>query len=126
MARKIPLQQLEIEIAESLSEYSDEISENIKKEVKKVAKNTVQILKSTSPRDTGEYASGWSSKVEFESSEDIRVRIYNKKKPQITHVLENGHAKVNGGRVEGRPHIGPAVQEAEKELTGNAKVVVRG
>lgn len=125
MERKIPLQKLEIEISSNLSEYSDEVSESIKKEVKKVAKEAVQTLKSTSPRDTGEYARGWSSKVEFESNEDIRVRIYNKKKPEITHLLENGHAKVNGGRVEGRPHIRPAVQEAEKKLAGDVKVVVR-
>lgn len=126
MARKIPLQELEIAIERELSAYSQEVTENIKKEIKEVAKETVATLKSTSPRDTGEYARGWGYKVEFESEEDIRVRIKNNKKPQLTHLLEYGHAKTNGGRVEGKPHIRPAEQQAEKKLENAVKVVVRG
>lgn len=126
MARKIPLQELEIAIVKELSEYSEKVTEEIKREVKSVAKEAVLTLKSTSPRDTGEYAQGWASKVEYESAEDIRVRIYNRKKPQLTHLLENGHAKVNGGRVDGKPHIGPAEQQIEDKLQNSVKVVVRG
>lgn len=126
MDRKIPLQELEIAIVKELSEYSEEVTEGIKREVKSVAKEAVRTLKSTSPRDTGEYAQGWASKVEYESAEDIRVRIYNRKKPQLTHLLENGHAKVNGGRVDGKPHIGPAEQQIENKLQNGVKVVVKG
>ena len=126
LARKIPLQELEIEIVKELKAYSDEVAEEAIKAVKKVAKDTVQRLKSTSPRDTGEYARGWTSKIEFESREDIRVRISNRTKPQLTHLLENGHAKTNGGRVDGRPHIRPAEQAAADKLEGAVKVVVKG
>lgn len=126
MARKIPLQQMEIEIVKALEEYSQEVADGIKREVKEVAADTVKTLKNTSPRKTGEYAKGWSYQVAFESREDIRVRVYNRKKPQLTHLLENGHAKVNGGRVEGIPHIRPAEQQAEKKLESGVKVVVKG
>lgn len=126
MARKIPLQELEIAIVKELAEYSDEVAEGIKREVKSVAKEAVRTLKSTSPRDTGKYAQGWASKVEYESAEDIRVRIYNRKKPQLTHLLENGYAKVNGGRVDGRPHIGPVEQQIKEKLQSGVKVVVKG
>lgn len=126
MARKIPLQQLEVEIVKELSQYSQEVADGIKKEVKQVADEMVKELKQTSPKDTGKYAKGWKEKVEFESSEDIRVRVYNSTKPQLTHLLEHGHAKKNGGRVEGRPHVGPAEQTAEKKLADGVKVVVRG
>lgn len=125
MARKIRLQELEIEIVKELKAYSDEVAEGVKKAVKDVAKETVRTLKATSPRDTGEYARGWTSKVEFESMEDIRVRISNRTKPQLTHLLENGHAKVNGGRVDGRPHIRPAEQAAADRLEGAVKVVIK-
>lgn len=128
MARKIRFQELEIEIMKELKAYSDEVAEGTIKAVKNVAKDTVQRLKSTSPRDprnTGEYARGWTFKVEFESSEDIRVRISNRTKPQLTHLLENGHAKVNGGRVDGRPHIRPAEQAAADKLVGAVKVVIK-
>lgn len=125
MAVKISADKLGITIQGELAAYSDEVAEGIRKEVKAVAKETVATLKTTSPRDTGEYARGWSYRVEFESREDIRVRIYNRTKPQLTRLLEYGHDKVNGGRVEGRPHIRPAEQQAEKKLEGAVKVVVK-
>lgn len=125
MAVKISADKLGITIQGELAAYSDEVAEGIRKEVKAVAKETVATLKATSPRDTGEYARGWSYRVEFESREDIRVRIYNRTKPQLTRLLEYGHDKVNGGRVEGRPHIRPAEQQAEKKLEGAVKVVVK-
>lgn len=126
VGKKVYLRELAVEIEKTLAEYSEEVSEDIKHEVKNVANETVQRLKKTSPKDSGEYAKGWAAKTEFESKEDIRIRVYNRKKPQITHVLENGHAKINGGRVEGKPHIGPAEKEAEEKLAGRAKVAVRG
>lgn len=125
MAVKISADQLGITIQGELAAYSDEVAEGIRKEVKAVAKETVATLKATSPRDTGEYARGWSYRVEFENREDIRVRIYNRTKPQLTRLLEYGHDKVKGGRVAGKPHIRPAEQQAEKKLEGAVKVVVK-
>lgn len=125
MARKIPLEELEIAIERELAQYSEDVAEGLKREIKAVAKETVTELKSTSPRDTGEYARGWTYKVEFENAQDIRVRIRNRTKPQLTHLLEYGHAKKGGGRVQGKPHIRPAEQRAEKKLDGAVKVVVR-
>lgn len=109
-----------------LAAYSQEVTDGVKQAVKAVSKETAAQIKRDAPRDTGDYAKGWTYKVEYESENDIRVRIYNRRKPQLTHLLEHGHAKTNGGRVEGRPHIGPAEREAEKQLDGKVKVVVRG
>lgn len=69
MARKIPLNELEVEIVKELKAYSDEVAEGIKKAVNDVAKETVRTLKTTSPRSMrgGKYARGWTFKVEFES-----------------------------------------------------------
>lgn len=113
-------------VAQELADYSQDVTDGVKKEVKQVAKDVVTELKQTSPRNSGDYAKGWKSRVEYESPEDIRVRVYNSKKPQLTHLLENGHAKQNGGRVNGIPHIGPEEQRAEDSLEGKVKVVARG
>lgn len=123
---KVSIDGLADAVAKELAEYNQDVADGVKKEVKQVAKEMVQELKQTSPRDSGDYAAGWREKTEFESDEDIRERVYNAKKPQLTHLLEHGHAKQNGGRVNGKPHIGPAEQEAEKKLTNGVKVVVRG
>lgn len=123
---KVKVDGLAKAIAAELAAYDQEVTDGLKKEVKQVAKEMVTQLKQTSPRDSGEYASGWKAKVEHESAQDIRERVYNVKKPSLTHILENGHAKVNGGRVEGTPHIGPAEQQAADKLENKAKVVARG
>ena len=114
------------EIAKMMEEYASEVAADIKAEARAVAKETVKELKKTSPDGSGSrkghYKDGWASKVETENAVSIGIRIYNKKKPGLTHLLEKGHAKRGGGRVEGIPHIGPAekqaVKDSEKRLKG--------
>ena len=126
MMAKTAVNDLAEAIAKELKQYSQDIADGLKNEVKQVAKEMVTDLKRASTKKSGKYASGWKDRIEYESNDDIRVRVYNSKKPQLTHLLENGHAKVNGGRVNGIPHIAPAEEEAEKKLDAKVKVVVKG
>lgn len=100
------------EITKILQEYSDEVSENLEMAKEVTAKETVKELKKTSPKRKGKgggkYAKGW--KVS-----DIRgKKVIHNKKYQLTHLLEHGHAKINGGRVAARVHIRPAEEKAIK------------
>lgn len=116
MSMGISIDDLADAIRDELQSYSEEVIEDVKDSVKKVAKECVSDIKENVPEDTGDYKKGWKTKVAFENPDDIRVTVYNSKKPQLTHLLEHGHAKVNGGRVEGKEHIRPAEQKAQKEL----------
>lgn len=104
------------EIAKLMEEYASGVDADMKTEVKAVAKEAVKELKASSPEGPGSrkghYKDGWTSKVEKENAVSIGIRIYNKKKPGLTHLLEKGHAKRGGGRVEGRPHIAAVEQNA--------------
>lgn len=100
------------EVARLMEEYAADVAEDMKKEARATSKEAVKELKATSPEGKGSrkghYKDGWASKVESEDALSIGIRIYNKKKPGLTHLLEKGHAKRGGGRVEGIPHIAPA------------------
>ncbi len=76
------------------------------------AKNLAADLREKSPKDTGDYAKGWRYRKEAPG----RYRVYNKDKPQLTHLLEKGHAKRGGGRVEAKVHIKPAEERHIPQL----------
>lgn len=95
------------EISKILSQYSTEVEKSLEESKQKVSKETVKLLKSTSPKETGDYAKGWAVK-----SVGTSKIIHNKTNYQLTHLLENGHAKKNGGRVAPRIHIKPAEEKA--------------
>lgn len=121
----ISIDSLAKEIASIMAGYAADVSEDVKKEARKTARETVKELKETSPEGPGSkkghYKDGWTSKVETENSNSIGIRIYNRKKPGLTHLLEKGHAKKGGGRVEGIKHIEPAEQKAIKKYERNLK-----
>lgn len=123
---KVKIDELADAIIKELSEYNQEVTDGVKQEVKSVANECKTEIQQNSPKLTGSYRKGWREKTMYESADDIRISIYNKTDYQLTHLLENGHAKVNGGRVEGKPHIGPAEQNAEQKLLNRVKVVAKG
>lgn len=110
------------EIAKALTEYTDEVEKGIEQEKKDKGKKAIQLLKERSPKGkTNKYAKGWT-----ESNIDNKEVIYNKSKPQLTHLLEYGHAKRNGGRVAGKPHIRPVEEQINSEFAEGVKKVIKG
>lgn len=124
--QKVSTGELAETILNELAAYTEEVSEGIKEAVKETAKECKEQIQQNSPVLTGSYRKGWTNKVMFEGEEDIRMTVYNRTDPQLTHLLEHGHAKVKGGRVAGKSHIGPAAQDAEDKLLRKVKVVVKG
>ena len=122
----IRIEDLANSITEMLQEYSEEVNEAVKDSAKARAKQAQAEIIQNAPKDTGEYASGWGIKTIQEDKEVIGVEVYNKKAPELTHILEHGHAKQNGGRVEGKPHIRLAEQNAVKGFIQDIEKVVKG
>lgn len=114
---KVTVDNLASTIQDILDEYGDEVEEKMDEIVQRVSKAGVQALKSSSRANfggTGKYASGWTSQVE-KTRYGTTVTIYNRY-PGLPHLLENGHAKRGGGRVQGRPHIAPVEEKVINEL----------
>lgn len=106
------IDKLNAQIKKILEEYADDVTSNVEEAVEKVGKQGVNTLRSESRQKfngTGTYAKGWTRQTN-KSRVGSSVTIYNKI-PGLPHLLENGHAKRGGGRVQGTEHIAPVAKE---------------
>lgn len=104
------------QLTQAFGLFSKEVTEQLKKDSEIIAKETTKEIQSGSPMRTRKYKRGWSVKKIFENPNGIRFVVYNKTKPQLTHLLEKPHASKNGGQVRAIPHIRKPEQEAIKKL----------
>lgn len=123
---KVTLENFSKEIEKILAEYGDEVTENIGAITKKVGQKGAQMMRNESKAEFPEsqhYANKWTYKTEW-SRLYTKVTIYSRI-PGLPHLLEHGHAIVNGGRKVGQAraftHIAPVekklVNVYEKEVT---------
>ena len=108
-----------------LDQYAGQLSSTIEKTFNSVGKETKEMVKDLSPKQSGNYAEGWTmtrTKKGYASKliGGCTVIIKNAKHYQLTHLLENGHVirnkKGTYGRVAARKHIAPVAEWAENEL----------
>lgn len=98
------------EIARELQRYANVVEGKLENEIDEVSDVAVGKLKQDSPKKTGGYRKGWRKKKEGKG-----VVLHNTK-GQLTHLLENGHAKADSGRVPKKVHIRPVEEYVIDEL----------
>lgn len=113
--QKVKVFDLSKVVDDIIKEYGLDVAEIVAKDVRALAPQVVSKIQEASPKRTGEYARGWKAEVS-EQKTYTKAMIFNDTKPYLTHVLENGHAKVGGGRVSARKHIKPTKEWAEEKL----------
>lgn len=104
------------EIMKGLTEYADLADTAMKKAVRKTATSVKKEISENAPKRTGKYAKSWTTKKVKENSHSLEITVHSKDRYQIAHLLEHGHAKRNGGRVAGKPHIAPAEENGAELL----------
>lgn len=121
----VSVDQLAAEIAKGLAEYSQEVVEKVNISSEKVGKAAVKRLKETSPKDKGKYAKSWRVKTDPQAGQPNTLTIHNKDHYYLTHLLEHGHAKKGGGRVDGIPHIRPAEEMVIQEFMQEVEEAIK-
>ena len=124
MTLKVSLGDFSTVMGRILAKYGDDVREATRRLVKRAGNEARDKLKQTSPRDTGKYAEGWVAGGYTWTSLGAEITVYNAKKPGLAHLLENGHAKRNGGRTPAKVHIKPVEEEVGRELEKNIKQVI--
>ncbi len=121
----VSIDQLAAEIAKGLADYSQDVVEKVNISGERVGKAAVKKLKAVKFKTGGEYSKSWRLKTEPEVGQPNKQIIHNKDHYRLTHLLEKGHAKANGGRVEGIPHIRPAEEEVIREFTREIEEAIK-
>lgn len=81
----------------------------------------VEALRAATPKDTGKTADSWSYEIRTSAEKGYYAIIFNNSNIQndyanIAILLQYGHATRNGGYVQGRDYINPAVQPIFDEM----------
>lgn len=126
MAKGVSINDMASELSNMLMLYASEATEKIKVAAHEVASECVNEIKANSPtgKSRKHYKSGWSIKKAFEDPFEARWTAYNKNKPQLTHLLEYGHAGPKPAPAH--PHIRPAEQKAIKKFEKMVEKAVKG
>lgn len=124
MSKKVKVDDLSKAILEELKNYEGVTEEAAWNGVSDTSKEALQKLRSAHPAGSGEYGSwtkynrGWTV---LKTKRDKKATVHNATDYRLTHLLEKGHAKVNGGRTRAFPHIAPVAEACEDELLKNIR-----
>lgn len=106
-------------IQKEFEEYVELTADEVKTICKEVAEDVCEKIKETAPVDTGAYKKSWEITQTSNTSMGT-VYTVHARKYQLTHLLENGHAKRGGGRTKAQPHISKGETLAIQELKQKA------
>ena len=116
MSDRVSIDELAEAVMDGLREYADLATADMKAAVKRAGKAVKSDIQVNAPRDTGDYAKSWAVKKTKETSSSLTLTVHSKNRYQLAHLLEYGHAKRGGGRVEGKTHIAPAEEKGIRQL----------
>lgn len=129
MVIKVTIDGLAAAIADTVKQYTEAVEAAVEKEVDDTANKVLEDIRDNSPVKTGKYKRGWRRTRQGRQRGVSRFVIHQKAKPNITHLLEFGHAKVGGGRVPAQPtdagHIRPAYDRHVPGMEKRIKEIVR-
>lgn len=112
-----------------LTRYFERVKEVVKLgDLDKYGREGVAALASATPVDTGLTASSWRYEIKH-SNDSVTIAFYNdniQNGVPIAIILQYGHGTRNGGYVQGKDYINPAVKPIFDKITEDAWKEVTG
>ena len=107
-----------------LTRYLEKVKSVVKlSDLDKYGKEGVAALASATPVDTGLTASSWSYEIKHGNG-TVSISFKNSNIQNgvpIAIILQYGHGTRNGGWVQGRDYINPAIQPIFEQIAENAR-----
>lgn len=126
MSNNISPEQLGAAIQEELEIYSASIREGVKTEAEKAVKKLVQTTKAAAP--VGHRGKFKRAITYVESTRHVKSPSFTwgAKSPEhrLVHLLVNGHAARDGGRVGSKLLLASLLEEAEKDFENGIRRVI--
>ncbi|WP_044294495.1 HK97 gp10 family phage protein [Robinsoniella peoriensis] len=114
--RRVRVEGMAEAIAQSISDYANLSNEVMKECVADVSKSIKKDIRDNAPVKSGRYKKSWTAAKQQENANTLTMVVHSRNRYQIAHLLEHGHVKRGGGRVQAIPHIAPAEQRGGLEL----------
>ena len=106
-----------------LTHYLEKVKEIVKLgDLDKYGREGVAALASATPVDTGLTASSWRYEIQH-GNDSVSIAFYNdniQTGVPIAIILQYGHGTRNGGYVQGRDYINPAIKPIFDKITEDA------
>lgn len=106
-----------------LTHYLEKVKEIVKLgDLDKYGREGVAALASATPVDTGLTASSWRYEIQHRN-DSVSIAFYNdniQNGVPIAIILQYGHGTRNGGYVQGRDYINPAIKPIFDKITEDA------
>ena len=106
-----------------LTHYLEKVKEVVKLgNLDKYGREGVAALASATPVDTGLTASSWRYEIQH-GNDSVSIAFYNdniQNGVPIAIILQYGHGTRNGGYVQGRDYINPAIKPIFDKITEDA------
>lgn len=126
--KKISVDELAKTIVDTVEDYFGVSEYMAMMGVSKTATEAMEELRDAHPSGSEKYGSwddynrGWTVKeTKRDKEKHWGAQIHNKDHYQLTHLLEKGHALVNGGRTRAFTHIAPVADKCDSMLLQNIK-----
>ena len=128
MSKSVKIEDLSDAIGKELEIYDRDIAQKIKRQTVKSIKQCVETTKLTAP--VGKRAKHYRDDIAWRTLEDTyrkTIAQWYVKAPnyRLSHLLNNGHATKNGGRVEGTNFITRAHDETVRDYEKTVDDIIK-